>query len=125
MKAAISRISQIRIFRYAVIGGISTLIHLGVATAFIYYLSPSVFLSNVTGFLIAYLFSYTMQSLHVFGHAISWRKALRYFITQFGSLLVSIALTHLFSFNSYIKTFLVVLFMPMVTYTVHKFWTFK
>ena len=114
-----------RLIRYGAIGVVSTLIHAAVAWGVIYWMTPSVLLSNTMGFLVAYLFSYTMQSLHVFGHALSFQKAIRYFFIQFGALLASVAISHLFPYNSYIKTFLVILFMPLVTYLIHRFWTFK
>lgn len=115
-----------KIIRYALIGGVSTLIHIGVAAISLYYLSSSLFFSNVAGFLTAYIFSYLMQSIHVFGHKIDLLKAFKYFIVQFGSLLTSIMISYLFTgYNNYIKTILVVIFMPLITYIIHKVWTFK
>jgi len=115
-----------KIVRYGLIGGISTLIHLGIAAFFLYAIYNSLFWANVTGFMTAYVFSYLMQSLYVFGHAINPVKAFKYFIVQFGSLMTSILISYLFTgYNNYIKTILVVIFMPIVTFVVHKFWTFK
>jgi putative flippase GtrA len=115
-----------RIVRYGLIGGISTLIHIGMAALFIYAIYDSLFWANVTGFLLAYVFSYLMQSLYVFGHEIAPLKAFKYFIVQFGSLMTSILISYLFTgYNNYIKTILVVIFMPIVTFVIHKFWTFK
>lgn len=120
------RLFPVKLFKYGIIGGISTMIHVGVASAYIYMVNSSLLQSNIVGFMVAYLFSYTMQSIFVFEHAISWHKALRYFIVQFGSLLASIAISNMFYlFNSYVKTVLVVVLMPLVTFMVHKFWTFK
>ena len=122
----LKRLFPTKLIKYGIIGGISTLIHVGVASAYIYLINNSLFQSNITGFMVAYVFSYIMQSLFVFEHAINWYKALKYFIVQFGSLLASIAISNMFYlFNSYIKTVLVVVFMPLVTFMVHKFWTFK
>ena len=115
-----------RLFKYGIIGVVATLIHIGVASAYIYTVNNSLFQSNVAGFLVAFVFSYIMQSVYVFEHAISWRKAARYFIVQFGSLLAAIVISDMFTMlNSYVKTFLVVVFMPLVTFLIHKFWTFK
>jgi putative flippase GtrA len=125
MKKLLSHFSKIKLFRYAVIGGISTLIHLGVASTWLYFVSNAILPANIAGFFVAYFFSYTMQSLHVFGHPLSFQKAIRYFLIQFFSLLASIAITELFTYNNYIKTFLVIVFMPLVTYLFHSFWTFK
>lgn len=120
------RLFPTKLIKYGIIGGISTLIHVGVASAYIYLINNSLLQSNITGFMVAYVFSYIMQSLFVFEHAINWHKALKYFIVQFGSLLASIAISNMFYlFNSYVKTVLVVVFMPLVTFMIHKFWTFK
>lgn len=117
---------NLKIVRYGIVGGFSTLIHIGVAALYIYYINHSLMQSNIAGFLFAYIFSYIMQSLHVFGHAISWIKALKYFIVQFGSLLASILISEMIGdYNSYIKTIFVVILMPLVTFVVHKLWTFK
>ena len=120
------KLFSFKIMRYAIVGGISTLIHIGVASLYIYSINNSVFQSNIVGFLVAYVFSYLMQSIHVFEHQISWHKALRYFIVQFGSLLTSIMLSgFLTEYNSYIRTLFVVILMPLVTFVIHKIWTFK
>ncbi len=116
---------SLKIIKYGIIGVISTLIHMSTALGYIRYISDSLLQSNIAGFLLAYIFSYTMQSYFVFRHDIVWQKALKYFVVQFGSLLTSIAISNLFYYNNYIKTILVIIIMPLITYTIHKFWTFK
>jgi len=97
-----------------------------VAAAFLRYVSESLLWANVAGFLVAYIFSYTMQSRHVFGHALSVRKALRYFAVQFASLLASVYISEWLAqnFNVYIKTIFVIVLMPLITYIIHSVWTF-
>jgi len=125
-KAMAKKLYSFKIVRYGFIGGISTLIHFGIASAYLYFLSNSLLQANIAGFLVAYVFSYLAQSKHVFGHEISWIKAFRYFAVQFGSLLTSVGISSLLTdFNSYIKTVIVIFFMPLITYMVHKVWTFK
>ncbi len=115
-----------KLVRYGILGGISTLIHFTVASAYIYFINSSVFQSNVVGFLIAYVFSYLMQSKYVFEHKVNIEKAIRYFIVQFGALLLAIIVSNLFdSYNSYIRTAIVVVLLPLITFLTHKFWTFK
>ena len=114
------------IFRYILVGGISTLIHFVAAFCFIYIINASVFQSNLTGFLVAYVFSYLMQSKLVFRHEISFKKAGKYFIVQFTALLIAIASSNLFdSYNSYVQTAIIVILLPLVTFILHKFWTFE
>jgi len=122
----IKKLLTYKIVRYGIVGVISTLIHFSVAFMYICFINDSVLQSNIFGFLVAYVFSYFMQSKHVFNHEINIEKAIKYFIVQFGSLLLAIILSNLFySFNSYIKTVIVVGLLPLITFVVHKFWTFK
>ena len=115
-----------KIVRYGFIGGISTLIHISTASLFIYFISNSLFLSNITGFLVAYIFSYTIQSKFVFENKISLEKAIKYFLVQIGALIIAILLSDILNeFNSYIKSIIVAFLLPLVTFFIHKFWTFR
>ena len=115
-----------KLLRYFIIGGFSTLIHFLVASLFIYFVANMLLLSNIAGFLVAYLFSYTMQSKFVFSHDIELIKAIRYFLVQFGALLFAIAVSDISLLaNNYIKTIFVIVIMPIITYTIHLFWTFR
>ncbi len=125
--AGIQKILSYKIIRYGLLGGIATLIHFSFASLYIYSIHNSVFQANVTGFLIAYIFSYLMQSKFVFEHEVNIEKAIKYFIVQFGSLLLAIVTSSLFDTcnNSYIRTGIVVVLLPLITFVIHKFWTFK
>ena len=115
-----------KIVRYGLIGGISTLIHFSIAFIYIYFINNSVLQSNTIGFFIAYIFSYLTQSKYVFLHKIHIAKAIKYFVVQFGVLLLSILVSNIFNeYNSYIKTIIVVIILPLITFVIHKFWTFK
>ncbi len=122
----IQKLLTYKIVRYGLVGGISTFIHFSVASLYIYSISNSVFQANVVGFLVAYIFSYLMQSRLVFEHEINIKKAIKYFIVQFGVLLLAILASTLFeSFNSYIRTLIITVLIPLITFMIHKFWTFK
>ena len=115
-----------KLVRYGFIGGVSTLIHISVASLYIYFINDSLLKSNISGFLVAYIFSYTIQSRFVFEHKVSFSKALKYFLVQIGALVVAIFLSDILEgFNSYIKSVVVALLLPLVTFFIHKFWTFK
>jgi len=122
----IQKISSHKILRYALIGALSTLIHITMAFLTIYYVNDSVFISNTVGFLCAFGFSYWLQSVLVFKHALSYHKALRYFVVQFAALLVSMAVSYLIPLdNPYLKVLLVVIILPLCTYVIHHLWTFS
>ncbi len=126
LKPILEKLFSCKIIRYGLVGSVSTIIHFSVAFLYIYYINNSVLQSNTIGFLVAYVFSYLMQSKHVFNHEINTEKAIKYFVVQFGSLLFAVILSNLFdSFNSYIKTVIVVGILPLITFVIHKFWTFK
>ncbi len=115
-----------KLVRYALIGGISTLIHIVMASLYIFFINHSLFQSNIAGFLVAYLFSYTIQSKFVFEEEFSTGRAFKYFLVQIGALLIAILLTDKINeYNSYIKTIVVALLLPLITFFIHKFWTFK
>jgi putative flippase GtrA len=112
--------------RYAFIGGVSTLIHIAGASLYIYFINSSLLQSNIVGFLLAYTFSYTIQSKFVFESKLSQAKAIKYFLVQVVALLIAIFVSDILDgYNSYIKTIIVALLLPLVTFFVHKFWTFK
>ncbi|PNV84583.1 MAG: GtrA family protein [Sulfurimonas sp.] len=115
-----------KICKYGFIGGISTLIHLAVSYTIVYRYSENIYISNIFGFLSAFLFSYIMQSLFTFKHEIKLEKALKFFSVQFGALLLSILLVDIISLkNSYFEIVLVVIVLPLITYLLHQFWTFN
>ncbi|GEM_PF-821798 len=121
----IKAIINTKLFRYAIIGGISTLIHFTISSLFIYFLHTSIYLSNIIAFFIAYIFSYSMQSTFVFGHIIAINKAFKYFIVQFFALIISMFISNVFYYNDYIKTIIIIIIMPFITFSIHKFWTFQ
>lgn len=126
MAAKIKHLFPYEIIRYALVGGTATLIHVSVASLYIYFIHDSVFQSNIIGFLAAYVFSYLGQSKLVFQHAVGMQKAIKYFIVQFGALLLAIFSSEIFdSYNSYLRTLIVAILLPLITFVIHKFWTFS
>jgi len=115
-----------KLIRYALTGGIATTLHVTIAYLYIYFIDNALFISNLLGFSVAFIFSYLLQSLFVFKHAIKLIKALKFFSVQFGSLLLSILISYYVPLeNSYLKTLIILLLLPLITYGVHKFWTFQ
>ena len=117
---------SLKLLKYGILGIIATLIHMISAFALLHFYNVHLFIANLFGFLIAFLFSYTMQSLYVFGHRLHPKKALRYFLVQFSSLLIAYFFSLLFeALNPYIKTLIIVFILPLVTFLLHHFWTFN
>ena len=125
-KGKIVKLFSHKIFRYIFVGGISTMIHMGISAFYIAKIDDTLFMANLLGFLISYVFSYTAQSKMVFGHTLSIEKAIKYFIVQFASLLLSVFISEITSdYNNYFKTVIVIGMMPIMTFFMHKLWTFR
>lgn len=116
---------SMQIVKYGFVGAISTFIHLSIAWLYIYLISDSVFQSNIIGFLIAYFFSYSVQSVYVFENKISLKKAVKFFVVQLSALLLAIFLSYFVDKSSYLETVFIIIVMPIITFIIHKFWTFK
>jgi len=118
--------SFIQLAKYGFFGLLATLVHLSVAWGVIYIFTASVFVSNLFAFLTAFIFSYVFQTLYVFSTTFHFKKLIKFFLVQFGTFLVSYLLSNMFLLqNGYLHTLLIVAIMPLVTFVVHKFWTFK
>ncbi|MDA0110558.1 GtrA family protein [Vibrio mediterranei] len=126
MTDLLNRLLQYRIVRFILTGGMATAIHIAVAFLFLHFIQDNVLYANVCGFTIAFFFSYFAQTLIVFKNKVNWGNAVRFFTVQFASLMVAQSISALFSdVNSYIRVLIVVVILPIITYLVHKIWTFS
>jgi len=116
----------LQLAKYGFFGVLATLIHLFTAWAVIYFFTASVFSANLVAFVTAFGFSYIFQTLYVFNSSFHFVKFIKFFSVQFGSFLLAYLLSDVFPVpNGYLHTLLIVAIMPIVTFTIHKFWTFK
>ena len=115
-----------RVLQYGFLGIAATLIHVSLAFLWLYFYEESFVEANIIGFSVAFLFSYLSQSKYVFQSQRTISNALRYLLVQSVSLGIALVITQLLRFgDDYIKTVLVVLVIPVVTFITHKLWTFK
>ena len=112
--------------KYGFFGVVATLVHLFSAWALLYFLNFSVFVSNTFAFFTAFVFSYIFQTLYVFNTNFHFKKFAKFFLVQYGTFLFSYLLSDIFLVqNGYLHTLLIVGIMPLLTFIIHKFWTFK
>ena len=112
--------------KYGFFGVVATLIHLGTAWGVIYLFHLSVFSANSVAFFTAFIFSYIFQTLYVFVTHFHIKRFLKFFLVQYGTFLFSFLISDVFVIeNAYLHTLLIVAIMPLVTFVIHKFWTFK
>ena len=115
-----------KLIKYIFIGGLSASIHFTIASLYIYYINNSLLLSNIVGFFVAFVFSYSVQSIVVYKHNLQMLKAIKYFMVQFLSLLLVLFIaSYLTQYNNYLKTLGIIFIIPMITFIIHNYWTFK
>ncbi len=116
----------LQLAKYGFFGVIATLVHLLTAWAIIYFFSASVFIANTFAFFTAFIFSYVFQTLYVFNTHFHIKRFMKFFLVQYGTFLFSYLLSDVFPItNGYLHTLLIVAIMPLITFVIHKFWTFK
>lgn len=126
MRHYLDKLLQFRIVRFGLTGGMAACIHISIAFLFLHFIADNVFIANLSGFGCAFIFSYIAQSLIVFKSPIALKNALRFFAVQFSALLLSQLLSELFAdINSYIRIVVIVFIIPMITYLIHRVWTFS
>jgi putative flippase GtrA len=116
----------LQLAKYGFFGVIATLVHLLTAWAIIYLFAASVFIANTVAFFTAFIFSYIFQTLYVFNTHFHIKRFMKFFLVQYGTFLFSFVISDIFPIaNSYLHTLLIVAIMPLITFVIHKFWTFK
>ncbi|MEZ8141245.1 polysaccharide synthesis protein GtrA [Enterovibrio norvegicus FF-162] len=126
MHPFVEKLLTYRLIRFGLTGGLASLTHIIIAFTLLLFFATNVFIANLIGFVCAFGLSYLMQSLFVFKKSLSLKNATRFFIVQFSALLIAQLISELFSeTNSYLRVLLVVFMIPMVTYVIHRFWTYK
>ncbi|WP_020589588.1 GtrA family protein [Desulfobacter curvatus] len=114
-----------QLVKYGIVGISSAAIHFCVASIFVSVIYKSFFLSNVSGFFLAFLWSYFAQSKYVFSSNFSKIKGMKFFFVQATSLLLVIGIANKLCESSiYLKIFVVAMVLPVCAFFVHKFWTF-
>ena len=119
-------LKNIQFFRYVMVGGLATLIHILVAYLYLYYIDYSLFLSNTIAFFIAFAYSYNFQTLYVFRSKISFINFVKFLIVQLIIIATSMLIIDNISiYNYYIKTVFVLIIITPTSFLLHKFWTFN
>ena len=126
LNAFMIQVSKIQILKYGIVGILSTLIHIGGASVFVRFFYESLFISNCVGFLTAFTFSYVAQSRLVFNADLTCKKAVMFFLVQSASLLLAVKTAEsMDNFSIYFKIIIVAFLLPVITFFVHKIWTFS
>ncbi|MRI33772.1 GtrA family protein [Endozoicomonas sp. OPT23] len=121
-----------QLIKFVVVGGSAAAVHLACLWALVQLAGFSEISSNALAFVVAFIVSYTGQSLWTFNHKQHDLKSsgLRFLIVQlFCSFVLNQGLyTLLISYTSLhylLASFIVLASVPIVTFTLSKYWAFK
>jgi len=113
---------------FAIIGIAATLCHTTIAASSVYMFNFNLIQANTIGYLLAVPISYFGHSLYSFNKAIT----IRTFIIFFSNNTVLFICTIITSFileqtniNAYLGILITVILLPIISFIVHKFMTFK
>ena len=121
------RANLLGILRFVVVGVGATVIHSLVAFAFIYFGVANPLVANISGFLLAACFSYSLLSIWCFQLPPSFRSLRRFFTLAICNfILVSIVtlLVAFLSLSAYWTIFFLAMIMPVVNYSINRFGVF-
>jgi putative flippase GtrA len=115
-----------QLVKYGIVGIFSTMIHIVAASFFVRFFYASLLFANCVGFLSAFTFSYVARSKFVFTTDLSSRKAVKFFLVQSVSLFLAVKTAEFMEdFSIYFKILIVAFLLPVITFVVHRTWTFS
>lgn len=115
-------------YRFLIIGGFNTAIHLCVAFLTINQFGLHILAANFSGFLVATAFSFVANTLWSFEEKIRKVFLTRFFIVSTIIAIVNISLSSFASqqyLNPKLTIFLTALITPIISYSLHRYWTYR
>lgn len=115
-----------RIIRFAIAGGVATLVHVSVAWAVFNGLVRDSTVANVAAFIVANLVSFLLQTLWSFSARPTVARFLRFGTVSIAGFLAA-ALVPLIvgRQNLWLPTFAVIVCIPALSYVLHARWTYR
>jgi putative flippase GtrA len=115
-----------RLFRFAIVGGIATGVHLSIAWAVFNWLTRDSTIANIVAFIVANIVSFLLQTLWSFSSKPTLARFLRFGAVStigFGTSAVVpliVGRQHL-----WVPTIIVVCCIPVFSYIAHARWTYR
>ena len=114
--------------RFAISGLLATGVHVLVATGIILFLLPMPSLANGVAFVVATIFSFTVNTTWSFSSRPSRRLLVRFVLVAIVGLAITVAVSgtaQYFGLHYLYGIALVVCTVPPITFLLHKFWTYR
>ncbi|WP_026147785.1 GtrA family protein [Robiginitomaculum antarcticum] len=121
----------VELIQFIIVGVIATIVHMGVAFSLHYGFLVSPFNANLFAFSVAWCASYAGQFMWTFkdSGAAHKKAAPKFLLVSILSLILNQVIVWLIAerleLPFYIAVFVVVFSVPLVTYTLSKFWVFR
>lgn len=115
-------------FRFALIGGINTLIHAALLTGFMELVVVSVVIANFLAFMMANVFSYFMNCNFTFKVKPSLKGYAKFISSSLLALIITLSISSLVAYLGYhylIGFLFVILLVPIISFFMMKFWAFN
>ncbi|WP_179400614.1 GtrA family protein [Burkholderia guangdongensis] len=117
-----------RLFRFGISGLCSTAIHTLIASAMFALFDATPVAANAVAFVCATVFSYLANTLWSFSSSVRWNNLLRFLAVALCGLAETMLLaraTEMLGLAALWSIVAVVLFVPPVTFVLHRLWTYR
>lgn len=117
-----------RFLRFGLVGGIATTLHISIEIFVYNSFHPSTTTANGIAFLFANLFSFVVNAMWSFSSQINIFLAIKFATVSIFGLITSLIIakvSEIIGLSNLEGTLMVVIFLPVVTFLLHNFWTFK
>jgi putative flippase GtrA len=115
-----------RIVRFALAGGVATLVHVSVAWSVFNWLVRDSTVANVAAFVVANIVSFLLQTLWSFSSRPTVARFLRFGTVSIAGFLASALIPLVCGRQSlWVPTFAVVACIPALSYVMHARWTYQ
>jgi putative flippase GtrA len=114
--------------RFAVSGFIVTSLHVLIASTFIEMVLPTAAIANGVAFIVSTIFSYFINTLWSFSSLLHKKNLIRFCLVSLIGLSLAMSLSALaqqYGLDYWYGIFLVVSFVPLVTFLLHNYWTYR
>jgi len=128
MKQMIKRFIKSEFFRFSLVGGANTLLHLLVLSLLMEHVTNNAVFSNLVAFMAANVFSYTVNCKFTFITAPSIFGYAKFLSSSLLGLLLTLTISALFSYLGYHYLFafvFIIILVPMISFAMVKVWVFK
>lgn len=127
-KIIVNNLPLVKILRFSITGVVTTIIHAFVAICYFYLINSNQILANIIAFILATLFSYTINTRWTFSTTFQKNNFRRYItVTGFGfalTLVISI-IAQINHWEYFWAITIISTCVPVLSFVLHSIWTYQ